>query len=125
MNIIKPILRSVLILFLVLVAVSFIDIFIAAWYGRGYSTAVFVVLFGVGGVFGTVFSYMSAIESVRENRNRVKWWVIGFLIFSGLLIFFLIAKLEGGEYEGPFKAFGLMTALTTLLFFNDKGLIKP
>jgi hypothetical protein len=38
----------------------------------------------------------------------------------GLLFFFLLAKMEGGEYEPAFKAFGAMMALSSLLFVKGK-----
>ena len=87
---------------------------------RFYSTAAFVVMFGVGGVFAACFGYFTGMEHARQKNEMARWSLIITLITLGLLFFFLLAKLEGGEYEIAFKAFGATMALGSLLFIQGK-----
>ncbi len=119
-NLIKPFLLCVVIAALTLVGISLLDIIISVMYSRFYSTAAFVVTFGVCGVFATVISYFSGIEAAVQKNEFTRWSLLIFIILIGFLFFFLISKLEGGEYAAPFKAYGIMMALTTLLFMKGK-----
>ena len=88
--------------------------------GRSYSNALFIVTFGVAGVFVGCISYINCISMAPKKNEFARWSLIGLLIVIGLLFFFLIARIEGGEYETPFKAYGLMIALSSLLFAKGK-----
>ena len=110
--------------FLAIVAASILDIFISAISQRFYDKAVFVVIFGVAGVFAAVISYMGAIEKAPQKTKSVSLILIAINILVGLIIFFLIARIEGGEYEAPFKAFGIMLVLSSLPFINYTKTIK-
>lgn len=109
-----------IVVFICLVAVSLLDILIAVCYARFYNDAVFAVTFGVAGVFATVLAYMGAMERIKEKTAMAKWCLLIWIIALGILFYLLLSRLEGGEYEVPFKAFGLMMAITTILFFKFK-----
>lgn len=120
----KMIAISIGISFLTLVAASILDIMLAAFSQRSYSTAVFVVLFGVAGVFAALISYITGLEKAPQKTKTVSRILIAINIVLGLIMFFFVAKIEGGEYEGPFKGFGIMLALSSLIFINDPKLKK-
>ncbi len=116
----RSIFAAMAVVLLTLVAVSVFDIFLAVFNRRFYSTAAFIVLFGVGGVFAAVFAYMEGIKRAKEKNETARWSLILTLICLGALFFFLLSRLEGGEYGPAFKAFGLMTALTSFIFLKGK-----
>jgi hypothetical protein len=108
------------IILLALVAISIFDVVIAVLNARFYGNAVFIVTFGVGGVFATVLGYTIAIEAAPVKNELTRWSLLTLIIICGLLFFFLFSELEGGEYRAPFKAFGVTLALTTPLFMKGK-----
>jgi hypothetical protein len=120
MNYFKPVIVCLGIILLLFVAVSLFDILIAAFYIRFYSNAAFIVTFGVGGVFAAAFGYTSAIMYAPIKNETARWTLIITMIISGLLFFFLLSRLEGGEYERAFKAFGATLALASLLFVRGE-----
>ena len=116
----KMILSCLSVIIIVFTVVSLIDILIAVVYSRFYSNAAFVVSFGVGGIFGAVFGYFSAIDHATRKDESARWTIISTLIICGIVFFFLLARLEGGEYEPAFKAYGATLALGSLLFIKGK-----
>jgi hypothetical protein len=113
-------LMAVTIILLMFVIVSVLDIVLAVLNSRFYSTAAFVVIFGVGAVFACVFAYMKAIEMANKKIELSRWCIISTIILTGILFFFPLAKIEGGEYKAAFKAYGLMVTLTTIIFMRGK-----
>ncbi|MDZ4793839.1 MAG: hypothetical protein SGI83_06130 [Bacteroidota bacterium] len=104
----------------VLIVASLFDIVIAVLNPRFYSTAAFIVIFGVAGIFAGVIGYMQGIEKANPKNETARWTLIILLIGFGLLFFFLLARIEGGEYEAAFKSYGITTALSSLLFMKGK-----
>ncbi len=117
---IKPLITAVSAIIIVFVAVSLFDILISVFYARFYSPAAFVVTFGVGGIFAAVLAYQYGINMAVQKDETARWSLIVLLIAAGLLFFFFLAKLEGGEYEAAFKAYGATLALGSLLFAKGK-----
>lgn len=117
---IKPLLSAICAIIIVFVAVSLFDAVIAVLYARFYSVAAFVVTFGVGGIFAAVFAYQYGIEMATAKDEADRWSIITLLIAAGLLSFLFLAKIEGGEYEAAFKAYGATMALGSLLFVKGK-----
>lgn len=113
-------LMSAGIIFIMLVVTSLFDILLVFFNPRFYSPALFIVTFGVGGVFAAVFSYMYGIQLSPEKNEIARWSIISTLIISGLLFFFFLAKIEGGEYSAAFKAYGVMLCISSLLFKSGK-----
>jgi hypothetical protein len=107
-------------IFIVLIAVSLFDVLLVFFYPRFYSAAVFIVLFGVGGIFAAAFGYMYGIEYAAEKNEPARWSLIAFIVITGLLFFFILSKIEGGEYEPAFKGFGATLSLGSLLFVRGK-----
>ncbi len=127
LKLVRSLLATTAAIIIVFVAVSLLDIVISVLYLRFYNSAAFIVTFGVGGIFAAVLGYMYGIEQATEKNVRkdsfgemVRWTIILFLIACGLLFFFVLAKIEGGEYEPAFKAYGITMALGSLLFINNK-----
>ena len=118
---VKMIVSCLAVVIIVFMVVSLFDILIAVIYARFYSIAAFVVTFGVGGVFGAALAYFSAIKFAPVKNKQARWSLIITLILAGLLFFFLLAKLEGGEYEAAFKAYGATLALGSLLFIKGEA----
>jgi membrane-bound acyltransferase YfiQ involved in biofilm formation len=114
------VLTGAAIILLMFVIVSILDIIIAVLNARFYSNAVFITIFGVGGVFATVFAYMMGIEKANHKSETARWALISVIILLGVLFFFPLAKIEGGEYKAAFKSYGLMIALTTFVFMRGK-----
>ena len=117
---VKPLLASVASIIIVFIAVSLLDILISVLYLRFYTTAAFIVTFGVGGIFAAVLGYMYGMQQA-PNNTTVRWTLIVFHFACGLLFYFLLSKLEGGEYAPAFRAFGATLALGSFLFITDKN----
>ncbi|HEY6063860.1 MAG TPA: hypothetical protein VIV35_09640 [Chitinophagaceae bacterium] len=116
----RSILAVIITIFLVFVIASLLDVIVGFFFSRSYSNAAFITIFGVGGIFAGVLGYMVGMErSIQKNETK-RWGFISLLIIMGLLFFFLLAKMEGGEYEPAFKAFGATMALSSLLFVKGK-----
>lgn len=105
---------------LVFIVTSLFDVAIAVMNQRFYSNAAFITVFGVGGIFASVISYMQAIALALQKNEFTRWSIIAVMIGFGLLFFFPLARIEGGEYEAAFKAYGVTLALTSLLFMKGK-----
>lgn len=108
------------------VIISFVDIVIAVMYARFYSNAAFIVTFGVGGILAAFFSFGHLIDKTPINEQD-KWGgakpkdrlgIIMVLAVTGLLFFFPLARLEGGEYESAFKAYGATLFLSSLVLYK-------
>ncbi len=99
---------------------SLLDIVIAALAPRFYSSAAFIVSFGVGGIFASLFCYSAAVNMAVVKNEFARWSVIIFIWITALVFIFLLSALEAGEYESAFIAFGITLALTTLLFLKGK-----
>lgn len=107
-------------IFLLLVITSLFDIVLVFFYPRFYSNALFITTFGIGGVFAGIFGFMNGIKYAVKKNEFARWTLISTLIAWGFLFFFLLSKLEGGEYGPAFKAFGITVALSSLLFVKGK-----
>ena len=108
------------IIILLFVVTSLFDIVIAVFYSRFYSTAAFIVTFGVGGIFAGVFSYSYAVGYAAVKNNFTRWSVIILIWVTAALFIYPLSALEGGEYRSAFISFGITLALTTLLFVKGK-----
>jgi hypothetical protein len=108
------------IIILLFVITSLFDIVIAVFYSRFYSTAAFVVTFGVGGVFAGVFSYSRAVGYAADKNEFTRWSIIILIWITAALFIYPLSALEGGEYRSAFISFGITLALTTLLFVKGK-----
>lgn len=106
------------IILLQFIAASLLDIVLDALYLRFYSTAAFIVIFGVAGIFAAVLCYSKAVGMATVKNEFTRWSVIILMIITGLFFFFLLAPLEGGEYEAAFKSYGVTLALSSLLFIK-------
>lgn len=120
MNYLKPILAALIMIIITFVAISLFDVVLSIFHPRFYSTAAFITIFGVGGVFAAFYSYGVAISFAKVKTNALRWSILITLILAGLLFFLLLARLEGGEYEPAFKAFGVTLVLTSLFIGKSK-----
>jgi hypothetical protein len=110
--------RSIAMILLAFVAASIFDVILAAIGFFAYSNGAFITVFGVGGVFAGFLGYMAAMEKASKTGRIDSIGIIAMQVIIGLLFFFPIAAIEGGEYRVPFKAFGLMLALSSLFFLG-------
>ena len=108
------------IIILTLIAASLFDILLVFLYPRFYSNALFIVCFGVAGIFASFISYIQCISLAPEKNEFARWSLIILLIGTGLLFFFLLSEIEGGEYKVAFKSFGLTLAISTVFFMKGK-----
>jgi hypothetical protein len=120
MKLVKSLLVAIIVIALVFILVSLLDIVIAFFYQRFYANLAFIVTFGVGGIFAAVFGYTYGIKTAPIKNEISRWSLIITFILTGLFFFFFLARLEGGEYEPAFKAFGVTLALGSLLFIKGK-----
>lgn len=102
------------------IAISIFDIIMAVLYARFYSTAAFITIFGVGGIFAGLMAYTYGIGAAKEKNETARWSIISLIILTGLLFFFFLARIEGGEYEAAFKSYGITSALSSLLMSKGK-----
>ena len=117
---IKMIAICLVIVIIVFIVVSLLDILIAVFYSRFYTNVAFIISFGVGGIFGAVLAFFSAIPLASEKNEQYRWTLIITLMLTGCIFFLLLARLEEGEYEAAFKAYGATLALGSLLFVKGK-----
>ena len=117
---IRSLLTCLVVIVVLFIIVSLFDIVLAVLYSRFYSTAAFIVTFGVGGVFASTMGYTYAIAQAPAKNEFARWSLILLLVITGLLFFFPLAKIEGGEYEAAFKAYGATMTLSSLLFVKGK-----
>ncbi len=99
---------------------SLVDVVLAVFYPRFYSSVLFVVSFGVGGVFAAVLGYGKAINASPLKNEMTRWSTIVSIWITALLFIFLLSVLEGGEYKLAFISFGITMALSALLFVKGK-----
>ena len=109
-----------LIILLTFIATSLLDVVLSAFYPRFYSTALFAVSFGVGGVFAAVLGYGKAITAAPLKNELTRWSTIISIWITALVFIFLLSVLEGGEYKTAFMSFGITMALSTLLFVKGE-----
>lgn len=123
MNIIKywkSILIAIIVIIVMFILISIADIVLSVLSSRFYSNAAFIVIFGVGGVFAALFAYSYGMGMAAVKNSWARWSVIITIIISGVLFFFLLSVLEGGEYEPAFKSYGISLVLGTLLAAKAK-----
>ena len=99
---------------------SLFDIVLAVLYPRFYSVAAFIVTFGVGGIFAGLLGYMNGIAAAVNKNEKARWSLIILVAAMGLFFFFVLATLEGGEYEAAFKAYGISMAASVFIFAKGK-----
>lgn len=112
------ILTALCAIIIVFVSVSILDVVIGLLYTRFYTGLAFIVTFGVGDIFASVFSFEYGMNSFSKKNKNDRWSLILLQILTGLASFFLLARLEGGKYEAAFKSFGAALALGSLLFIK-------
>jgi len=120
LKLVKPLFACIGIILLMLVMTSLFDIVLVLFYSRFYSNVLFIVTFGAGGVFAGVLAYMNTVKMVPERIETARWILAMIIIVFGFVVFFLISKVEGGEYGPAFKAFGITMALAGLLMAKGK-----
>lgn len=118
MKFVKPILTTFATIIIVFVIASLFDIVLAVISLRFYSTAAFITVFGVAGIFAGILGYTYGIQQYEKKNETARWSLVLLLLISGLFFFFFLAKIEGGEYESAFKAYGVSVALTCLFFIK-------
>lgn len=101
-----------------LVVASILDIIIAVFNIRFYNEVAFVATFVVAGVFVASIAYINIAESPLYKSPLTHYMVLGVLFICGILFFFLLAKLEGGEYEVAFKGYGASLFISSFLFIR-------
>lgn len=121
MKFFKPIVALFATVIIVFVAVSLLDIFISVLFPGVYAKGLFIVTFCAGGIFAAALGFIYAMQQVSEKNEKARWILISLQMTMGLFIFFLLSKIEGGEYASAFKAFGSTLALGSLLFVKAKG----
>lgn len=100
------------------VAASLLDIFISVLKSRFYTEVAFVVTFVVVGIITASVAYINLSEIQAYKSAATHDTILATLIISGLVFFFPLAKIEGGEYEVAFKGYGAAIAATSFLFFR-------
>lgn len=101
-----------------LIAASLLDIVLAVLKSRFYTEVAFVITFAVAGIFAASVAYIYVSDIPAYKSTTTHYLIIILLICCGLLFFWPLARLEGGEYEVPFKGYGAALAGTSLLFFR-------
>jgi len=119
LKLVKPLLATTAGIIIVFVAISLLDILISVVYARFYTSVAFIATFAVGGIFAAVLGYTYGIQQGTAKNETTHWTIIIFLVLCGLLFYFFLAKIEGGEYAPAFRAYGATLTLGSFLFvFN-------
>ncbi len=116
----KSLLAAIVTIVALFIAASIMDMILSSLFGRFYSTAAFIVTFGVAGIFAATLAYSYGIKLSPEKNEWARWSLIITNITIGLLSFFFVSVTEGGEYEAAFKSFGVTLALANLFFIKSK-----
>lgn len=103
----KSFLVVIAVVLVMLVVVSVFDIILAVVYARFYTSALFAITFAVAGIFAGFFAFAYGTKLKEEFAPKARWPVMAMIILMGLLFIFLIAPVEGGEYEVPFISYGI------------------
>lgn len=111
---------AVCIIIILFITASLLDIILAALHPRFYSSAAFIVIFGVAGVFAGIFCYAGSIALCPVKNEFSRWSIMVLMILTGLVFFFWLSVIEGGEYAPAFKSFGVTLAMSSLLFVKGK-----
>ena len=114
---VKSLLTVITVVVVMLVVVSVFDIILAVVYSRFYTSALFAITFAVAGIFAGFFSFAYGTKLYKENAGKARWPVTAMIVLTGLILCFLIAPLEGGEYKVPFITFGI-ALIAGSLFVN-------
>lgn len=112
--------KALLIIIALFIGASLLDVFLSVLYSRIYTTAAFIVVFGVAGIFAGLFTYTRCMEWQPLENRPGKITTIIFLLICGALFFFLLATLEGGEYAAAFRSYGLTLAFSSAVFWKEK-----
>ncbi len=121
MNKLKPYVICLGIIIAGLVLASLLDIVLAALMPRFYSTAAFIVIFGVAGIIVSLLCFVTATDLGNKPGMKLKWPIIIFLACTGIIFFTLLAKFEGGEYRAAFQSYGVTLALSSFIFVKEKN----
>lgn len=113
----KAILFTLLLVVIVFIAASLLDIALVVIYSRFYTTATFVVLFGVGGIFANIIAYSGGMQYGPENK-KLRAAVIATMAICGCIFCYPLSFIEGGEYAAAFMSFGVTLTLTCILYLK-------
>lgn len=119
-GLLAPVFTSLAVILAGFIAISIFDIIIAVIYSRFYTNAAFITIFGVGGIFAGMMSYSSGLEMSKDKNPASRIKVTGLIVVTGLIFYFFLARIEGGEYEAAFKSYGVTTALSSLFMARWK-----
>ena len=64
-----------------------LDIVLAALMPRFYSTAAFIVIFGVAGIIVSLLCFVTATDLGNKPGMKLKWPIIIFLACTGIILF--------------------------------------
>ena len=117
MNRLKSYGLAAIIMVILFTVTSLFDIVISVLYSRFYSTAAFIVTFGVGGIFAAFFAYTNSIKYTPGNKGA-RWMLIAFMVITGIVFIYPLSVIEGGEYQAAFASFGVTLALTSFIFIK-------
>jgi len=116
----KSLLVAIVVIIIMFIVASIFDIVVAAIRPRFYTTAAFIVIFGVAGIFAALFAYSYGMSFAPQKNEFARWSIAITIIITGLLFFFFLSVLEGGEYEAAFRSYGVTLALAALFFAREK-----
>lgn len=116
----KPVLVALLTVSIIFVAAGIFDIILAVIHPRFYSNAAFCVVFGVAGIFASIFAYSYAKPFMAEGNKTARWTLPITIIIASLVFFFVLAPNKNAEYEWACKSFAITLATATLFFAKEK-----
>jgi hypothetical protein len=116
----KAILVAMVVIIILYIAASVFDIILGSVFSRFYSTAAFITIFGVAGVFAALLAYSYGMNLAPEKNEMARWVMIITNIITGALFFFLLAKTGGGEYASAFRSYGVTLSIASLLLVKGK-----
>lgn len=106
---------------LALIAAAMADIILFALLLRFSSYVLTIACFAVSGVFSGVFCYSAAMAPVaNEQRESISLYLLIFILFFGVLLFFVIAPLSGWDYNWPVKSFAVAEVAAAIFLWKNK-----
>jgi len=116
----KPVLVALITVFIVFAAAGIFDIILAVLHPRFYSNAAFCVIFGVAGIFASIFAFSYGKAAATEQNKTTRWVLTVTIIIAALVFFFVLAPIENDEYEWACRSFAITLAAASLFFAKEK-----
>ncbi len=115
----RLILIAVCTIIIVFIGLAFTALLTSMLVPNFHSIIIFIASFAIGGVLASALSFEYGITFSGGRNSQSKLILVIVQIIIGLAGFFILSGIQQGEYEIPFKSFGVALALGSLLHLKN------